>query len=140
MIFEFCWSWYEDYCPILLEGPEKTKEEFEVDCKKAMAESFDEYMVQEDSWAQLPTWVEFASIKLEDYGYKIFRPISFGCFGLYIPKDDKYGDNDYHDEDEDQFPEFIEQIQKMKDHNNILDKKLHKDIYKKMEEEGNGTV
>jgi len=28
----------------------------------------------------------------------------------------------------------------MKDHNNILDKKLHKDIYKKMEEEGNGTV
>ena len=76
MIFEFSWSWHEDYCPILLEGPEKTKEEFEVDCKKAMSESFDEYMKKEKSWASLPRWIEIASIKLEDYGYKIFKPIS----------------------------------------------------------------
>ncbi len=138
MIFEFSWSWYEDYCPILLEGPEKTPAEFEADCKKAMAESFDDYMKEaklQDTWAQLPNWVEVATIKLEDYGYKIFDPIKFGCFGLYIPKDDRYGDKDYHDEDEDQFPEFAKQISKMKEHNNALDAELYEDIYKKIDGE-----
>lgn len=127
MIFEFSWSWYEDYCPILLEGPEKTPAEFEADCKKAMAESFDKYMEdpeQKDRWAQLPGWVEVAAVKLEDYGYKIFRPIKFGCFGLYIPKDDRYEDKDYHDEDEDALPEFTEQIAKMKKHNTKVEKNL----------------
>ena len=139
MIFEFSWSWYEDYCPILLEGPEKTQPEFEADCKKAMAESFDTYMEdpdQEGRWVQLPYWVEYAAKKLEDYGYKIFKPIEFGCFGLYIPKDDRYGDKDYHDEDEDQFPEFTEQIARMKKHNNALDQDLHGDIYDKIDETG----
>jgi len=137
MIFEFSWSWYEDYCPILLEGPEKTKEEFEADCLKAMEEVFDAYMEEEDSWAQLPRWVEVATEKLEDYGYKIFKPIHFGCFGLYIPKDSRYDKEPYHDEDEDQFPQFVEQIARMKKHNNILDEKLHKDIYKQIDEEEN---
>ena len=138
MIFEFSWSWYEDYCPILLEGPEKIKEEFEADCKKAMAEVFDKYMEQmkkEDSWAQLPRWVEVASVKLEDYGYKIFKPVRFGCFGLYIPKNDRYSDKNYHDEDEDQFPEFKEQIKKMKKHNNEMDEERYEDIYKQVDKE-----
>jgi len=135
MIFEFSWSWYEDYCPVLLEGPEKTQPKFEADCKKAMAESFDTFMEEakkRDMWAQLPRWAEVAAKKLEDYGYKIIKPISFDCFGLYIPKDDRY-DRDYHDKDEDQFPEFTEHIGKMKKHNNALDERLYKKIYNKVD-------
>ncbi len=122
MIFEFYWTWHEDYSPILLEGPEKTKKEFEDDCKKAMAECFDEYMGQTENyrWASLPQWIEKAAVKLEDYGYKIFKPVAFGYFGLYLPKEE----DSCFDEDEDALPEFTEQIAKMKKHNTKVEKNL----------------
>lgn len=122
MIFEFCWTWHEDYCPILFEGPEKTREEFIADCKKAMAECFDEYLEQIDNhrWASLPDWIEIAAVKLEDYGYKIFKPITFGYFGLYLPKEE----NDYHEKEEDALPEFTKQIAEMKKHNTKVEKNL----------------
>lgn len=123
MIFEFYWTWHEDYSPILFEGPEKTREEFIADCKKAMAECFDEYMDQIENyrWASLPQWIEKAAIKLEDYGYKIFKPIAFGYFGLFLPKEKE---DAFFDEDEDALPEFTEQIVRMKKHNTKVEENL----------------
>ncbi len=123
MIFEFYWTWHEDYSPILLEGPDKTREEFIADCKKAMAESFDGYIEQidNDRWASLPDWIEIAAVKLEDYGYKIFKPIAFGYFGLYLPKEE---DDEYYNKEEDALPEFTKQITKMKKHNTEVEKDL----------------
>lgn len=120
MIFEFYWVWYEDYNPILLEGPDKTEEEFKDDCIKAMEETFDDYMEQERGWASLPNWIEKASRKLEDYGYKIFSPVKWGYFGLFLPKEeDLEDDKDYED-----IEELSEQIKKMRKHNSDFEKKM----------------
>ena len=123
MIFEFSWSWYEDYRPTILEGPDKTQEEFEEDCKKAMKECFNSFMKtqeKEDMWAGLSDWVEFAAKKLEDYGYKIVKPICVNYWGLYLPKHYDKGDED----SEKQFPELQKEIAKMKDHNEKVENGL----------------
>ena len=141
MIFEFYWSWYEDYSPTLFEGEDKTQEEWEKDCKKALADSFDEYMEKESGWAQLPTWIKCACTKLEEYGYKLVSPVKYGLFGLYIPQEDRNEVDDdgigtgeiYHDDDEDQLPEFKEHIKRMKKYNSDFDKELYKDRKKRKE-------
>ena len=56
MIFEFYWSWYEDYEFYLFEHNSKTKKEFEQDCKQIMMDCFDNYMNSLDDefeWAGL---------------------------------------------------------------------------------------
>lgn len=124
MVFEFYWTWYEDYSPILLEGPEKTEDEFAEDCKKAMKECFNDYLKKtatDEVWASLPDWIEFASHKLETYGYRIFRPVKFGYFGLYLPKED----DDFKEEND--MPEFNEEIKKMKKYNSEFDKNMERE-------------
>ena len=139
MIFEFYWSWYEDYTPYILEGPEKTKEEFETDCKKAMKESFEEYISSvDDRWAGLPDWMEKAVEKMTDYGYKKVKPLSFGYFGLYLPKTDVYCDENNkirRIEYEESYPEFLDEINRMIKHNDAFDKELYSEIYDEVEKE-----
>jgi len=139
MIFEFSWSDYEEYKPYILEGKERSREEFEKDCNKALKESFEEYLSNvEFMWAGLPDWMEYAVIKMEDYGYKIIKPMQFGYCGLCIPKTDKYSkhndgirDKEYQEE----FPEFLDEIKRMIQYNDIFDKELYGDMYKEIEEE-----
>lgn len=123
MIFEFYWSWYEDYSPIILEGPEKTEEEFKNDCKRAMIESFDSYMSNIDGWASMSDWVPVASLKLEEYGYKILKPVHFGYFGFYLPKD-KDIDNFNSTEVSEEMGYLKEQIERMIKHNELYDKEI----------------
>jgi len=139
MIFEFSWSDYETYIPYILEGEEKTREEFEADCNKALKESFDEYMSNVGGcWASLDGWTSYAVRKIQEYGYTLIKPMSFGYSGLALPKHDRYTpSNDELDkkEYEEQFPEFLNEIAKMIVHNDALDKVLYKDIYKRIDEE-----
>ena len=127
MIFEFSWSWFEDYRPYILEGPTKSQKEFEDACKKAMKESFDEYMNSiNDMWAGLPDWIEFAVNKMEEYGYKKAEIIKFGYFGLYLPKTDIYcNDNNKINriEYEKEYPEFLDEINRMIEHNDVIEKR-----------------
>jgi hypothetical protein len=138
MIFEFNWTWYEDYTPYLFEHSNKTKDEFADDCRKAMKECFDNYMeeMQKQSfrWAQVPYWMEMACKKLEEYGYKPIRPVVFGYFGGYLIKDD-YDTK----EDENLLKDFPEQVEKMKQHNIKVDergKEKRKKIIEKEEKSG----
>lgn len=126
MIFEFNWTSYEEYNPYLFEGKEKTLEEWKSDCQKAMTECFDEYMssLEHFNWAMLPYWIEFALDKLETYGYKRFKPITFGYQGGFIPKED-----DLKDEYK-QMPELAEQIKCMQKYNTILENKNRKNVKK----------
>ena len=112
MLFELSWSWYEDYCPYIFEGEEKTKEEFSQDCDKAMIESFESYMEDEPCVASLGEWVEEALAQLEKYGYKRIKQVKYGYFGLFLPRE---GDKDS-DEEKD-LPQFSKQIKKMKQYN-----------------------
>lgn len=121
-IFEFYWSDYDEHCPYLFEHINKTKEEFEADCKRAMIESFNGYMEQEHGWAGVSDWVKYSCKKLEEYGYKKVCPITFGFFGGYIVKEI----DQIEDENLMVFPEQLEQMEK---HNTIFDKELYKDLY-----------
>lgn len=123
MIFEFYWSWYEDYEPHLLEGEERTQAEFEIDCNRALKDSFDSYIANVgDSWAGLPGWIADAASKMADYGYTDVKPMRFGKFGLYLPKT-----REQIDEEEYELQEFSEQIKKIKKHNDNFDAKLYSD-------------
>ena len=139
MIFNFSWSDYDCYQPHIFEGEERTSEEFEADCNKALKESFDEYMsILDDSWASLSYWMEYALVKMEDYGYKRVKPMEFGYCGLEIPKHDRYTpSNDDLDtkEYQEQFSEFLNEIKRMIAHNDVLDEKLYKHIYEEIEKE-----
>ncbi len=90
MIYEFYWSWYEEYTPWLFEHDSKTQEEFEDDCKKIMLESFDEYMTSrgEYDWAGVSDWMEFSLDRFANYGYAKVKPIAWGLFGGFIVKDE----------------------------------------------------
>ena len=116
MIFEFNWNWFEDYCPNLFEHPDKTAEEFEVDCKKALRECFDEYMKDQDAWVGVNDWVEFACGTLKSYGYIPVVTVSYGLFGGYIV--------DKHSKDSKLLRDFPEEIQKMVKHNEAY-RKIH---------------
>lgn len=139
MIFEFSWSDYEDYIPYILEGEERSREEFEADCNKSLKESFDDYMSNIDyRWAGLPIWIEYAVVKMEDYGYKRVKPLSFGYCGLCLPKTDRYcdGNNDLHmKEYQEDFPKFLDEIKRMIEHNDVVDERLHKKVYEKLDKE-----
>lgn len=139
MIFEFFWADYEAYSPYIFEGEEKTYEEFKSDCNKALKESFDEYLSNvNDSWASLSRWMDYAIVQMEDYGYAFVKPMSFGYFGLEIPMHDRYSpSNDVLStkEYQEDFPEFLDEIEKMIAHNDAFDKVLYKDIYEKIDKE-----
>ncbi len=132
MIFEFYWADYEDYSPYIFTGEEKTYEEFKADCNKALKESFDEYLLNaNDSWASLSRWMEYAIVKMEDYGYRRIIPMKFGYCGLEIPINDILSTKEYQED----FPEFLDEIEKMIVHNDALDKVLYKYIYDRIDKE-----
>lgn len=82
MVYEYYQSWYiGEYSPRLFEHEEaKSKEEFEVDCKKALLDCLGEYLVQENSWADISRWIEYSSKSLVKYGYKEVCPITCDWF------------------------------------------------------------
>ena len=117
MIFELSWSWYEEYRPILFEGPDKTEDEWKYDCLAALRACFDEYMTSPQGWASLPDWIEVAAVKLAEYGYRQFKPVKCGFWGCYLPKD--------RDDDAAEQPELAEQIEKMRQYNLAYDKEVY---------------
>ena len=139
MIFEFSWSDYECYEPYLFEGEEKTWEEFKADCDKSLKESFDEYISNvDDTWAGLDEWMKYAIVKMEDYGYKRIVPVKFGYCGLALEKSDRYSpenDGQHEEEYKRDFPEFLDEIQRMRENNDVIDERLHHELYKQVEEE-----
>lgn len=120
MIFEFSWSWYEDYSPFIFEGPEKTEEEWKQDCIQALKD-VGETVLKDDSWAGASGWVESACSALENKGYKRVKPVSFGVFGAYIIEGD--------DEDDKEFGELVgeELYQKAIEHNRLISEEMHKE-------------
>ena len=112
MIFEFSWSDYDCYHPYIFEGEERSREEFEADCNKALKESFDKYMSNvENTWAGLDRWMEYSIVKMEGYGYTLIKPMAFGYSGLALPKSDRYfseNDDIGMKEYQEQFPEFLD--------------------------------
>ena len=119
MIFNFYWSWYEDNYSHILESEDKTQEEFEEDCNRALKESFDKYISEVgDTWAGLPDWIEYSIKKLEEDGYKAIEPVKFGYFGLYLPKEEFTNDDE-------EIPRFSKQIEKMKKHNTKIEIELY---------------
>lgn len=121
MIYELYWSWYEDYQPHLFEHEQiKTEEEFEADCKKALLDCVEEYLAQEDSWAGMPDWIEYACKSLTKYGYERVRPVSCGWFGGYIIKADRI--------DSELQAEFPAAYKLFAEHNSRIEKEMYKDM------------
>ena len=83
-VFNFLWHDYEEQDNHLFSHPNKTEEEFRGDCKKALIEVGDTYMDNEESWITLFDWISLASVKMEEYGYTIIKPITFSLWGNYI--------------------------------------------------------
>lgn len=139
MIFNFSWADYDCYTPYIFEGEEKTYEEFKADCNKSLKASFDEFISNAGNrWASLSRWMEFAIVKMKDYGYTFVKPIEFGYCGLEIPQHDKYCTDENVDvlkEYREAFPEFLDEIARMIVYNDAFDKVLHKDIYERIDKE-----
>lgn len=122
-VYEFYWSWYEEFCPLLFSNKEdKTEIEWELDCKRAIKECGEEYLKQEKSWAGANNWIEFSTHKLIEYGYERVVPITFGHFGSYIIE--HYDDID---DDDIKWKEIIgdELFRKTIEHNKELNERLY---------------
>ena len=86
IIYEFFWSWYEDYVPhLLLHKENKTKQEFEKDCINALKIVGKEYIEKETSWVGAHRWIKNAvEYMYKNMGYEKPNIINFGHFGSYI--------------------------------------------------------
>ena len=132
MIFQLAWSWYEEYRHWLFENNDKTQEEFDADCKRAIRECGEEYLKSEESWIGAPDWIEYASNKLLEYGYKAVCPVNFEHFGTYIIEHEERkkldGSIDIR-EDDMEFKEIIgeELYNKAVEINKKIDEKIHKE-------------
>ena len=126
-VYELYWSWYEDYSPRLFSCKEdKTEKQFKADCIKAMKACFDAYMKSIDcGWAMLPDWIEFAEPTLCSYGYVRIKPIAFGFFGGFLPKDD-YDITDRKEEGFRYFPKKY--LERVVDYNKVVDKERYKNL------------
>ncbi len=134
MIFNFYWSWYEDFDSNLLEHPDKTPKEFEKDCMKALVDSFDQYFEitkKESHWASMQDWIEFSIKNMKEYGYKVIKPVAFGFFGGMIV------DKKIKNIEKKLYKNFPKQMKIMSKYNKVLDGELYKDIYEKIEKENN---
>jgi hypothetical protein len=88
-VFNFLWQDSEEQDNHLFYHPDKTEEQFQEDCKKALVEVGDIYIDNEESWITLFDWVNIAAIKLEEYGYTRITPILFSLWGNYIIEEDR---------------------------------------------------
>ena len=135
-IYEFYWSWYEDYQPTLFSSlEEKSIEQWQEDCKKALREVGEKYLKEEDGWASAPHWIKKAGEVLVKYGYKEVSPISFGHFGSYIINHEE--DDNYHDEEGGRWKELVGEdlYNKAVEHNRKLDSTLWSDKVKDIKKE-----
>ena len=110
---------------VFIHEKDKSKEQFDADCKRAMIECGETYLSTETSWADTDGWFGATINKLIEYGYK--HPENY-CFN--IPYTGII-------EDDDDKKEFIEPFQK------IVGKKLlqkaikhNKDLQKRLNKEG----
>lgn len=84
-VFEFAWTWYEDYYPYLFGGDDSiTPEQWGEDCKRALKAVGEEYLRSEECWASMDRWVEKAAEKLTEYGYTRIKPERFSIWGGFI--------------------------------------------------------
>ena len=90
MIFELTYSWYEEHHYHLFEAPDKTQEEWEDDCKKAIQEVGEAYIEQgKNGWVSADQWIVLAAQKLSEYGYTPVRSLTWGYWGpSIIERDD----------------------------------------------------
>jgi hypothetical protein len=87
MLFNFTWTWYEDYWSTLFEHPTKTRREFRKDCIRALREVGNKYIDEEQGWISANGWMESTVSKLLEYGYVIPQQAGFMFFGGYILDD-----------------------------------------------------
>jgi hypothetical protein len=81
-LYEFYWCDYAvDNYFLFYNLSNPTQEQFVIDCKRAMKESFNEYMSKFDGLLGLDYWISFSVPKLIDYGYIEFDKASFGYGG-----------------------------------------------------------
>jgi hypothetical protein len=94
MIYEMNWSDYDSYSCFLLEHYiNKTKEQFEEDCIKAIREIGKKYLDEEDGWISAGEWLKIAAEKMKDYGYRPVDTITWGHSGSDIIGDYDIDDN-----------------------------------------------
>jgi hypothetical protein len=91
-LFEFAWTWYEDYVPYLFYHKKKTHAEFREDMRAMMIKYGPAYIKQERSWVGAPGWMEFVVGHLSEIGYERVVPESYNIRGAYIIEGRK--DND----------------------------------------------
>ena len=77
MIFKIEWNWISQNKYWIFEGPEKTYKEFCKDVCKAIKESTDDYLKQENGISQLDNWLEFSLIQLKRMGYEEIELMTF---------------------------------------------------------------
>ena len=101
-IYNFYWSEYEGYSPhILIHDITKTQEEFENDCKKAIIDSFEDYIKQEDSWIGIDRMISFAvDYMVKNMGYTQPEEISFGFYNAMIINGEIYEDGKMNEYDQ----------------------------------------
>jgi len=79
------WSDYDSCVYFMLEHDiNKTKEQFEEDCVKAIREIGKKYIDEERGWISAREWIKIAAEKMKDYGYKPVDTITWGHSGSDI--------------------------------------------------------
>jgi hypothetical protein len=84
MIYKLYWIDYDNVIDHLLEHSDKTKEQFEEDCIKAIRDVGEKYLGEELGWISAEKWISMAAEKLIDFGYKKVDTINWGHFGSDI--------------------------------------------------------
>ena len=86
-IYIFSWSWYEDYCPIVLLHTSRviTEWKFKRDCLSALRACGRDYLKNEQSWAGAHEWIIAATKYMcEHMGYTWPEKVQFNHFGSDI--------------------------------------------------------
>lgn len=81
-IYELNYTWYEDYSPIFLEGPEV--QDWKSHCLSLLPEAVKRAVEQESSWVGWQEVVEAMADLLCQSGYRRIKFEYFGCWGSCI--------------------------------------------------------
>ena len=127
-LYCFYWSEYEGYSPHnLIHEINKTQEEFESDCKKALIDSFEEYRLQEQGWIGIDSMISFAvEYMIKNMGYARPEEISYGFFNSMIIRGECFEEGKMREDDQAVLEVVGQDIfNKILDHNNEIENSIY---------------
>ena len=125
-IFELYYSWYEDYAPVFLIGPNMTEEDFQVLCKSLLAEAGKLAVKQHsDIWIGWTEILQALTELLKGHGFVLAKMNRFECWGSNIIRKRQYEDIDEYKEGLKALGDSLDLIDA---HNKKLEKELDEEV------------